>query len=243
MALVELDQISVPQAPEAKCAISTLPNLKGALDGPLTRLTGAIGQSFGAPLSIKPLKKMQYHSELQPQLEAHQAAGHYYDASCLVPELSGEVIDTLIDFTRSRNVNNEASIIIFPCGGAISDAPTDSTSYWGGGRKAKQFWIIIEGKWTPDTESATDAKRDAVVGWVKDLRSALAAFDVSDTAHTLDGNMEDHLSGIAAIYGPNYDKVRKVKAKYDPTNFWRCNRNIVASKPKRSSVTAVTASA
>merc|ERR1719171_2017905 len=135
-------------------------------------------------------------------LESVQASGHYYDASCLVPSLSADVIATLIAFTL---------------GGASADPPEGATSFYGGGRKADGFWIIIEGKWEPD----------AVVGWVKALRTELARFGVSDTAHTLDGNMESELAGAAAIFGPNLVRLRAAKAKYDPTNFFQCNRNVL----------------
>jgi len=31
---------------------------------------------------------------------------------------------------------------------------------------------------------------------------------------------------IAAAYGPNYQRLRQIKSKYDPTNFFRLNQNI-----------------
>jgi len=227
MAVTELSPDVVPQQANAKCSAHTLPSLKDKFGGFLTKLTGGklpIGKCFGSVLSIKQLKPMQYHTELQPQLEAVQASGHYYDASCVVPELSDEVIATLVEYTRVKHVNSDASIIVFPLGGAISDAPIESTAFWGAGRPARGFWIIIEGKWQPTAKAG--AGREAVVEWVKALRTALAAFNVGDTAHTLDGNMEAQLSGVDAVFGPNYERVRQVKAKYDPTNVFKCNRNI-----------------
>jgi FAD/FMN-containing dehydrogenase len=32
---------------------------------------------------------------------------------------------------------------------------------------------------------------------------------------------------LAAAYGPNYRRLQKIKARYDPTNFFRISQNIV----------------
>lgn len=224
MAVVETDQAIVPQGADgARVTARQIPSLAGELSGPLPGPLGNFGASFGAWASIRQLGRVQYHFELQPLLESVQASGHYYDASCLVPCLSTEVIATLVEFTRVQQPNSSASIIIFPMGGAVADVPEGATSFYGGGRRADGFWIIIEGKWEPD---AAGKQRDAVVGWVKRLRAALADFDVSDTAHTLDGNMESDLAGPASIFGPNLARLQEVKAKYDPGNFFKCNRNV-----------------
>jgi len=218
---VETDMAIVPQGADgAGVTAASIPSLAPVLSGsPLA----AVGASFGAWASIRMLERKQYHSQLQPLLEELQASGHYYDASCLVPAMSAEVISTLLEFTRVRHVNSLAGIIIFPLGAAVSDAPVDSTAFYGGGRPADGFWIIIEGKWA---DEATGANRAAVVQWVKELRAALSKFGVSDTAHTLDGNMEAELGGAAAIFGPNLQKLRALKTKYDGRNFFQCNRNI-----------------
>ena len=36
-------------------------------------------------------------------------------------------------------------------------------------------------------------------------------------------------SAAAAAYGPNYARLREIKSKYDPENFFRANINV---KPK-----------
>jgi len=215
MLVAELDQKVVPQAADARPMLKDMPNLKGALSG-----RGA----FGSWISLKSLKRMQYHDELQDALAKEQASGHYYDAAVVVPELSADVIKTLIEFTRVRNPNKTAAVIIFPLNGAIADVEPAATAF--GRRFASGFWIIIEGKFDPD---AAGKNRQKVVEWVCALRKALQAFDVVETAHNLDGNMEklsDELKGRATVYGANEERLRQIKAKYDLDNFFQCNRNI-----------------
>jgi FAD/FMN-containing dehydrogenase len=42
-----------------------------------------------------------------------------------------------------------------------------------------------------------------------------------------DNEGEDRVQGA---YGSNYDRLLQLKAKYDPTNFFRMNQNIRAIK-------------
>jgi len=218
---MELDPAVVPQGKGGRCSLKNIPSLqkpfgsKGFCRG---------GGAFGSVVSIKDMKLRQYHSQMQTLLTNVQAPCHCYQCSCYVPSLSPEVIHTLVEFTKVKNSNNLAVVLIFPMNGRVSDPPTHSTSFWGGGRQTQGFWIIIEGKYKPDK---TGKNRAAVVQWVKDLRKALNKFHVSDTAHTLHGNMEDsNGSAIQAIFGDNLERLREVKARYDPNNFWKCNRNV-----------------
>lgn len=212
MLVAELDQALVPQEAGAACSLKTMPNLKGALGG-----RGA----FGSWVSLKSLKQISYHQDLQNALEKEQASGHYYDAAVIVPELSADVINCLVEFTRVRHPNKMAGIIIFPLSGAVADVDPTATAYQS--RFQRGFWIIIEGKFEPD---AAGKNREKVVEWAHELRGALRAFDVHETPHNLDGNMEKISGGAQSIYGPNEDRLRAIKAKYDLDNFFQCNRNI-----------------
>ena len=37
---------------------------------------------------------------------------------------------------------------------------------------------------------------------------------------------DEREDAVAAAYGPNHGRLREIKAKYDPENFFRLNHNI-----------------
>ena len=49
----------------------------------------------------------------------------------------------------------------------------------------------------------------------------------------MEGEGEDR---IRATYRDNYDRLARIKAKYDPENFFRVNQNI---RPEKSATVAV----
>jgi FAD/FMN-containing dehydrogenase len=70
-------------------------------------------------------------------------------------------------------------------------------------------------------------KTEIIKTWARDYWEALHP-------HTLGGSyinfmMEEGEERVKASYGDNYERLRKVKAKYDPENFFHVNQNI---KPK-----------
>jgi hypothetical protein len=41
---------------------------------------------------------------------------------------------------------------------------------------------------------------------------------------------------VREAYGSNYQRLASIKAKYDPSNFFRCNQNIAPSPPRRARI-------
>lgn len=67
------------------------------------------------------------------------------------------------------------------------------------------------------------------MSWVREFWSAMQPFLSTGVYvnYLSDNEGEDRVQGA---YGSNYDRLLQLKAKYDPTNFFRINQNIRAIK-------------
>jgi FAD/FMN-containing dehydrogenase len=76
----------------------------------------------------------------------------------------------------------------------------------------------VHGRWT-DSE-----KDQACIGWARDLFRAAAPFATG--AVYVNFLTQDEGDRVRAAYGDNYDRLVRLKDKYDPTNLFRMNQNI-----------------
>jgi hypothetical protein len=138
----------------------------------------------------------------------------YYFKSCDVEELSDEIIDVTVE--RSLKIKSPlTSFPIWQMGGAISRVGEDETPF--GGRQASFTYNI--GCCT-ETAEGFDEERQ----WVRDFWSALEPWHQTVYVNFLENEGEER---IRTAYGPEkYDRLRTLKQKYDPDNFFRINQNI-----------------
>ena len=100
----------------------------------------------------------------------------------------------------------------------------ESVAYAGAGRGKSTVWIVIIGSWKPDADGANRAKTKA---WVQRVKEEMKALGGAESAHPLEGNMDADQGGLVQqVWSSNELRLREIKAKYDPDNFFKCNRNI-----------------
>jgi FAD/FMN-containing dehydrogenase len=106
-------------------------------------------------------------------------------------------------------------IFLAHLGGAVSRVRDDETAYVG---RDAQFVMNVHARWT---EAADDA---GYIGWARSVYDATAPFATAGAyVNFLTADEQDR---VRAAYGPNYDRLAAIKAKYDPTNLFRVNQNI-----------------
>jgi hypothetical protein len=135
----------------------------------------------------------------------------YYFRACDVAELSDEVIDVTAEHAL-RLKSPVTAFPIFQLGGAVGRVGTDETVF--NGRRAGHTFNI----------NATSAGFDEEREWSRAMWTALAPHHTSVYVNFL---MDEGEERIRQAYGAEkYDRLKALKRKYDPDNFFRLNQNI-----------------
>jgi FAD/FMN-containing dehydrogenase len=129
-------------------------------------------------------------------------------------EVSDGLLDVLIEHARKLPDPN-TEIAFAQLGGAVGRVANDATAY---GHRDGQFVMNVHGRWQ---DRAKDA---ACIGWARDLFQAAAPFATGSVY--VNFLTQDEGDRVRAAYGRNYDRLSKVKSKYDPGNLFRLNQNI-----------------
>ena len=138
----------------------------------------------------------------------------YYIRSCNLAALTDEVIDILVDHGH-RIVSPRTVFSIYHLGGAVARVGDDETAF--GSRDAGHTVNVIG---VTETGEGFDDERE----WARELWSALKPHHQNVYVSFL---MDEGDERVREAYGPtNYDRLKALKRKYDPDNFFRLNQNI-----------------
>jgi len=142
--------------------------------------------------------------------------GFYYWKSRALDELSDAAIEDIVDLA-GRRPSPLSDIVVWHNGGAISEVGESDTAY--GGRDAA-FLVTGEASW--DDPSLTDE----AIAWGRDVWETMGHHSTGGLYLNFAGLGEEKEDLVKAGYGANYERLAQLKAKYDPTNFFRMNLNI-----------------
>jgi FAD/FMN-containing dehydrogenase len=173
-------------------------------------------RAFGPPVAdiIQPMP----YTALQSMIDAGNGFGRrQYWRSENLAELSDAAIERLVAQT-DRVTSPFTQIIVVPLGGKIAEVPADATAL--GGRSTPWQYHCYAG-W----EDRDDAKH---IAWVRETENALKPY----TAGHISINFvsEAGTDRVRAAFGDEaYKRLVALKDKYDPTNLFRLNQNVLPS--------------
>ncbi len=172
-------------------------------------------KSHGQPLAD--LIQVKDYTAQQSMLDATQPKGnHYYWKSEFVPRLSDELFEAFnAQFEGLAAPANQ--MVLFQVSGALNEHPEDDGAI---GNRDAAFACVIQSMWPPDS-AAGPANQE----WVRNAWSAIRPFSTGGNYINFQTSDEADERTVES-YRANYRRLEAVKAKYDPANLFRVNRNI-----------------
>lgn len=171
-------------------------------------------KTFGAPMldAIQPMPFPQMQTLLD---DAFPSGNQNYWKSAFLPKLKDGAIEAIVEHAN-RASSPLSGIAVEYYGGAASRVGVADTAF---AHRAAEYDIGVLTQWTDPGES------ERHIAWTRSLANALDPF--ASGAYLLNFLGEDaDRRTIQAAFGANYERLRKVKEKYDPANFFRVNQNI-----------------
>ena len=176
------------------------------------RIVAPIKQ-FGPPVLdvIGPMPYLAQQSLIEAAMPPHVL--NYWKAEFL-RDASDDVIEVAVD-AFSRVPSPMSSILFFPIRGAASRVAPDATAF----PHRAGYHVGIYSLWTDP------AQNDANIAWVRETWSRIQPF-AAGGVYVNELGEDDGADRVRMAYGPNYERLQQIKAKYDPANLFCQTANI-----------------
>ncbi len=188
--------------------------LEDAADPAGLELVERLG-SVGKPC-VNASTTLPFAAGVQRIIDEEFADGHrYYTKEAHVSTLADEAVDKLVEFWKDMPMGGEVEII--GLGGAIGDVPEDAAAF---ANRGYLMWLNFAMSWDDPALDAEYMERTRTI--VRDLKPWTGTGIYVNML-----NVDEMDRVVEAFGGPEkYAKLGRVKAQYDPDNFFRQNYNI-----------------
>jgi len=140
-----------------------------------------------------------------------------YWKSTYMRDLDDEAIDVVAK-TMVNRPSTRTLISLFSWGGQINRVGAEDTANT---ERTAKFMFSVDGNWEDPAED------DKVISWVRERWALGHALGTGSTYLNFTSVADDSTTvGVDDAFGRNLTRLREIKAKYDPENFFRVNNNI-----------------
>ena len=172
-------------------------------------------RSYGEPALVQ-LGPMPYSVMNTILDDGYPRGALNYWKSSFVESLSDELIDTLIE-AFATSPSSRTAIALEHFHGEVTRVPATATAF---PHRDEGFNLLLTSVWLDPAETAAN------VTWTRETYDAVRPF-MSDHHYANYLDTDDAGEERARLaYGPNYERLRQVKASYDPGNVFHMNTNI-----------------
>ncbi len=171
-------------------------------------------RSFGSPVADS-IATVPYATVQNLLTEVFQPGRLHYWKSGFIQTFSDEAIESIVDFFTGALPRPFAAIAIEHLGGAVARVDPQDTAF---SHRHAQHSLLVLRMWKDPSES------ERSIEWVRECyRAAEPYLERGAYVNYLGDEGE---ARVRTAYGANYGRLAAIKAKYDPSNFFRINQNI-----------------
>jgi hypothetical protein len=169
-------------------------------------------RSFGTPLldGIAPMPLPVWNTAFDALFPPGE---QWYWRGDFVAELSDAVIAEHAAW-MPKAPTWKSTMHLYPVDGAAARVGNEETAW--GYRDAR--WSQVTAGVDPDPANAA-----AISDWARGYSNAIRPYAMQGGYSNFQMDEPDRVRGM---YGPNYDRLARIKARYDPHNVFRVNQNI-----------------
>ena len=155
------------------------------------------------------------HAALQSAFDGVYPRGdQWYWRADFVNEIPDEALEIHARFGASMPTW-KSTMHLYPIDGAAHDVASSETAW----SYRDALWGSVFAGVDPDP-----ANTDAIRQWTIDYHEALHPYSAGGAYVNM--MMDEGSERVRASYRDNYDRLARIKADYDPDNFFRVNQNI-----------------
>ena len=171
-------------------------------------------RALGSPIAdvVGPSPYVAWQTTFDPLLAAGER--NYWKSHDFV-DLSDGLVDVLLDALRHLP-SDQCEIFIGNLGGAINRVAVEATAY---PHRDINYVVNVHTRWSSHQEDSS------CIGWARELYEAAAPFATGGVYVNFMPDDEARRVRTGA-YGPNYERLARIKAIYDPGNLFRMNQNV-----------------
>jgi hypothetical protein len=175
-------------------------------------------KSFGSPIGDVLVRRP--YAQMQSLLDATQPKGRrYYWKSEYLSEIKPELCETAIEHA-ARIPSPHSAVILFQIGGALNEVEEEHSP---AGNRDARYVLNIAGSWEQADDDRTNME------WARAAWNGMMQF--STGGNYINFLTEDEgRDRIEAALGNALQRLAEVKARWDPDNVFRTNRNITPAK-------------
>ena len=192
--------------------------------GPEDQFDGYIQQSRDVAEPLFEFTPEMPYPALQSMFDGLYPPGHqWYWKGDFVKEIPDEAVAEHLRFAEVPTP--QSTMHLYPVDGAAHKPDKQDTAW----NKRDANWSMVIVGVDPDPKN-----NEMMTNWARDYWEALHPYTLGGAY--INFMMEEGEERIKGTYGDNYERLQKVKAKYDPDNFFNVNQNIEPASQQQSAI-------